>query len=48
MFSYLLEKFGNWLERGEQRRLNGYLAGASDLGEIERRLRWREKNGYPR
>jgi hypothetical protein len=47
MFSYLLEKLDSWFERGERRRLNDYLAGASDLGEIERRLRWRERNGYP-
>jgi hypothetical protein len=47
MFAYILEKLGGWFERSEQRRLERYLTGSADLTEIERRLRWLEKNGYP-
>jgi hypothetical protein len=47
MFAYLLEKLDNWFERSQQRRLEDYLAGSEDLAEIEHRLRWLEKKGYP-
>jgi hypothetical protein len=47
MFAYLLERLANRYERSEQRRLDNYLAGSADAAEIERRLRWLEKNGYP-
>jgi hypothetical protein len=47
MFAYLMEKFGNWFERAEQRRLHDYLATSSDLTELELRMRSVERNGYP-
>jgi hypothetical protein len=47
MFAYILEKLAGWFERSEQCRLDDYLAGSADLTEIESRLRWLEKNGYP-
>ncbi|HEY3597478.1 MAG TPA: DUF3563 family protein [Paraburkholderia sp.] len=47
MFAYLLEKLDSWFHRDEQRRLERYLAGSSDLAEIERRLQHLDKNGYP-
>jgi hypothetical protein len=48
MFAYLLEKLGNWLERGAQHRRDEYLASASDLGELECRMRSADRNEYPR
>ena len=47
MFAFLLERFGRWFERAEQRRLHDFLAESSDLGELERRMRSLERNGYP-
>ena len=47
MFAYILEKLAAWFDRSEQRRLDHFLAGSADLAEIEHRLRWVEKNGYP-
>jgi hypothetical protein len=47
MFAYILEKLGEWFDRSEQRRREDYLAGSADLGEIERRMRRFENNGYP-
>ncbi|GAB7525153.1 DUF3563 family protein [Paraburkholderia sp. 2C] len=39
MFAHLIEKIGSWFERNEQRQLNRYLEGSTDLAEVERRLR---------
>ncbi|CAB3760264.1 hypothetical protein LMG29542_03798 [Paraburkholderia humisilvae] len=47
MFAYLLEKLGEWIERAEHRRRHDYLAQASDLVDLERRMRSLERNGYP-
>jgi uncharacterized protein DUF3563 len=47
MFAYFLEKLGEWIERAEHRRRDDYLSQASDLVDLERRMRWIERNGYP-
>jgi hypothetical protein len=47
MFAFLLEKLAGFFDRAEQRRLTDYLAASSDLGEVERRMRQVEKDGYP-
>jgi hypothetical protein len=46
MLAFLLEKLDNWFECAEQRRVENYLAGSSDLSEIEARLRLLDRNGY--
>jgi hypothetical protein len=48
MFIYLLlEQIGRLFERAEQKRKDAYLAEASDLADVERRMRTVERNGYP-
>ncbi|WP_232243477.1 DUF3563 family protein [Paraburkholderia sp. SOS3] len=46
MFAYFLEKLGEWIERAEERRRHDYLARASDLADVERRMRRIERHGY--
>jgi hypothetical protein len=46
MFAYFLEKLGEWIERAEERRRHDYLAQATDLADVEQRMRHIERNGY--
>ncbi|MCX4159328.1 DUF3563 family protein [Paraburkholderia aspalathi] len=43
----LLTPIGDWIERSERRRREEFLAASADLVELERRMRWLERNGYP-
>ncbi|WP_368035515.1 DUF3563 family protein [Burkholderia lata] len=43
MFTVLFKRIVRWLEFAEQRRSVEYLAGASDLAELERRMRSLER-----
>jgi hypothetical protein len=40
-----LKRIFHWCARVEQRQRLGYLAGASDLAELERRMRALERSG---
>jgi hypothetical protein len=40
-----LKRIFHWYVRVEQRQGVGYLAGASDLAELERRMRTLERSG---
>jgi hypothetical protein len=44
MFAYLIEKFGQLLERAEHTRRDAYLASSVDVFEVERRMRSIEIN----
>jgi len=46
MFAYFLEKLGQWIERAEEQRRHDYLAQASDIADVEQRMRRIERNGY--
>ncbi|MFC0401754.1 DUF3563 family protein [Paraburkholderia rhizosphaerae] len=46
MFAYLIETIGNWFDRNEQRELDRYLEGSTDLGEVERRMRHYDARGF--
>jgi hypothetical protein len=46
MFAYFCEKLGQWFELAEQRRHAEYLEQASDLADLERRMRHAERFGY--
>lgn len=39
MFAYFLEKLDTWIEWSEERRRIKYLSHASDLADLERRMR---------
>lgn len=39
MLSFLIAKISGWLEQAERGRTDAYLASASDLPELERRIR---------
>ncbi|WP_175952065.1 DUF3563 family protein [Burkholderia sp. BCC0405] len=43
MFTVLFKRIVRWLEFAEQRRSVEYLAGASDLADLERRMRSLER-----
>jgi hypothetical protein len=46
MFSYFLAKLDAWIERLEQRRCADFISNASDLADLERRMRAIERYGY--
>jgi hypothetical protein len=46
MFAYFLEKLDRWIERWQERRCVEYLSRASDLADLERRMRAIERDGY--
>jgi hypothetical protein len=47
MFAYLLHQIGSFFERSERRRRDDYLAESGDLGDLERRMRGIDRDGYP-
>jgi hypothetical protein len=47
MIAYFLEKLGQWFERAEQERRAEFLGQSADLAELERRMRYAERAGYP-
>jgi hypothetical protein len=47
MFAYFLEKLGELIERAEERRRHAFLSQATDLADVERRMRSIERDGYP-
>jgi hypothetical protein len=46
MFAYILEKLSNWFETAERSRREAYLAEASDIVQLEQRIRSLEISGY--
>lgn len=47
MFAYFLEKLGQWFERAEYERRAEFLGQSADLADLERRMRYAERSGYP-
>jgi hypothetical protein len=47
MIAYFLEKLGQWFERAEHERRAEFLGQSADLADLERRMRYAERSGYP-
>jgi hypothetical protein len=46
MIAFVVEKLSTWFETAERSRREAYLAEASDIVQLEQRIRSLETNGY--